>query len=543
MCRFDLNVDCSKVRIMDMSNITKLRKDILGKDILTDSIKTQPKLYRFLGRGRKKQAHRIANLLIPDSHPNAKILRDNRKDIFQYIVDFLRNSTLKVKLNQPIGKGMNLAKYPYLAPTGLTEKSLGHDKIIPAYELTDEDTIGDFRFQEQYRWDTYFQNKLLKLIGGNQVAIHQLMNLVEVFKRYGRIPNALSTEFLSHPQPPFEALAAMDFEELRNDKSIKPRDWYKQVMETVEQDLVTEWWDYGSGRIHPRQDKAFHALFGDYLTRYVSVHFHPLLAGCQDGKDHHWITAHFGENYLSVQLNCLVWANVNRVKAYYASLPKQSKKTRQKVETYSQISQELKAQINQWMWVDSGKYRGFRNCSFDLKKQETAAILYGDLSAEIFPLFVGLATEKQAQITMENLKAYYEGDIGLATTSPRLRDDKILSAPDGWSPDSLQWEVNSWGPMMIVAVEGLLKYGKGDPESEFTKFAVSLQQKWVAALEALFYQHDERGQQLFFREKMKFQKDEDVEMSEGYYSNLPGFGWTIASYALFLNNLAKENHI
>jgi len=314
-------------------------------------------------------------------------------------------------------------------------------------------------------------------------------------------------------------------------------------MQTVEKDLVTEWWDHGSGRIHPRQDQAFRDMFGDYLTRYVSVHFHPLMAGCQDGKDHHWITAHFGENYLSVQLNCLVWENVNRLKDYYESLPQQTKKTRQKVETYAQISDELKAQINKWMWVDSEKYQGFRNCSFDLQEKQTSSILYGDLSAEIFPLFVGLATEEQAQLTMANLKKYYEGDIGLATTSPKLRDDSILSAPAGWSEDSLQWEINAWGPMMIVAVDGLLRYGKGDPDSEFTKYAISLQQKWVKALERLFYQQDENGNQLYFREKMQYTEDQNDEMSEGYYSNLPGFGWTIASYVVFLNNLAKEKNI
>jgi neutral trehalase len=110
------------------------------------------------------------------------------------------------------------------------------------------------------------------------------MNLVEVFKKYGRIPNALTTEFLSHPQPPFEALAAADFREGEGGVHVgdqgKWGEWYDEVMKTVEEELFTEWWDHGSGRIHPRQDTEFYKMYKPYMTRYVSVHFHPLLVGC-----------------------------------------------------------------------------------------------------------------------------------------------------------------------------------------------------------------------------------------------------------------------
>jgi neutral trehalase len=202
------------------------------------------------------------------------------------------------------------------------------------------------------------------------------------------------------------------------------------------------------------------------------------------------------------------------------------------------------------MWVEPGKFEkcpidtrrhhGFRNYAWKTEQP----IAYGDLSAEVFPLFVGLATLDQAIRTMKNLKRYYEGDIGLASTSLMLRiGGPLASEPLGWTADKCQWEVNAWPPLMMIAIEGLRRYGdkESNPDipdehrSAFTEYAQELEKKWVAWLESYFKKHKR------FSEKTPF--DSAVPLSEGFYGNLPGFGWTIASYVTCLQRLAKEDKI
>lgn len=531
------------------SIITNLRAQIIDSSESEPAIRTAPEVYTdILGSTVEAQAQHIGEALIPDDTPDAATHRAERKDILTYIVKFLHNSTFQARMLAPIGKGVNLAERPYLAPTGLIIK--GDGDILPAIDITDDDDRGVFRFQEQYRWDTYFQNKFLLLIGADKLAINQMLNLVDVFNLYERIPNALTTEFLSHPQPPFESLAAYDILEARQAMGKETpavtdehgTNWFEQVMEMAEKDLFKEWWDYGSERIHPRQDPYYHgnsepkgkeaeAPFYSKdkrptLTRYTSIHYHPLIVGCQDGKDHNRINAHYGENYLSVQLHALIWALVDRLVTYY-DLPGKDKERKQ---FYVDALADLKHDINELMWDDRAPENGaFRNYSL----KDGAPIEYGDLSAEVFPLFVGLATPEQAKKTMNNLKRYYAGDIGLASTSLQLRTGSPLAETvPGWADDDTQWELNTWPPLMMVAVEGLLNY----EEVEGTKeFATDLMQRWVAWLEYSFYDAPE-GTHGVIREKTQY--DTRVTLPKGFYGNLPGFGWTIAAYGTFLNRLS-----
>jgi hypothetical protein len=354
--------------------VAQLREAILGKAGLVDRVQTRPDLYGFLGEDEETQAVSIANRIIPGDGKDARDLRQERLDLFRYIVRFLHRSTLQAPYHAPIGKGLNLARRPFIAPTGMASADR-------------ED--GAFCFQEQYRWDTYFQNKLLILIGAREIAKDQLLNLVDVFRDYQRVPNALTTDFLSHPQPPLEAYAAADL--LAAGEA--PGPWYDDVMRMVEQELLTEWWDYGSGRINPRQNQDMAAAFGQYLTRYTSVHFHSLMAGCQDGKDHNWVTSAYGEQFLPVQLNALIWGNLGRLIEYYRT------RDPRRAQMYVDARQVMKDSLIDTFWVDGGLYgrqwAGWRNRSL---KGAQGHILYGDLMAELCPLFVGLMEDDPARV-------------------------------------------------------------------------------------------------------------------------------------------------
>lgn len=476
-----------------------------------------PQIYDKLGSTLQEQAQTLASLILPGNDYQKE--RQDRQEIFEYIVLFLHRSTFQAPLNSFIGKGQNLAKRPYLAPTGFRTTNPDGEEL-PDF----------FYFAEQYRWDTYFHNVLLKLIGFSDVATGQLLNLVDVFNQYQRIPNALTTEFLSHPQPPMEALSA---HQLCASDQKKPS-WFSPLMHTVEAELFTEWWDFKSGKVYPRQTQEFVSQFGPYLSRYVSIHMHPLLVGCQDGKDHSWINAYYGEYYLPVQLNCLLLKNVELLTNFYTT----DQPDAEKAQFYQTAQEEMRSRMQELFWVESGRWRGFRNYSIGTSEIPAGPILYGDLSAEIFPLLVGLATPEQAHITLENLQRFYEGDIGLASTSPQLRaGGSIPDSPTGYE---FQWELNAWPPMMMLAVEGLQNYSQ-NPGDAFDSYAQKLQKQWVQWIEQEFMSSKNdpthHGQPAM-HEKAPYTSS--MEVKPGYYGNLRGFGWTVASYLTFLRNLGQQ---
>jgi neutral trehalase len=484
-----------------MSAIEHLRQMVGLEPIV--SPKPRPDLYHYLGQTPAKQAEALAEKTLPGSDPAVVTARRKRADIFTYIVEFLARSTFEVPYRAEMGKGQNLARRPFLTPSGAAEG-------------------GTFDFAEGYRWDTFFQNKTLIIAGAYDLAIDQLLNLADVFQDYGRIPNALTTWFLSHAQPPLEALGVFDLLEA----GVPPGAWSDKVMRIVEQDLVKEWWDYATGKKNPRQTSALVNQYGPCITRHTSIHYHPLLVGCEDGKDHNWVTATYGEHYLPVQLNAILYGVLGRLAQYYQTFRPDAERE----SLYKTLRDDLGEACQRLFWLAEGRWRGFRNYSF--RPEDEGPIRYGDLGAEIWPLFVGLATPQQAEVTRQNLAHFYAGDYGLATTSKALRaGGSIEAAPQGWI---FQWEENCWPPLMLIATEGLLRYSTSETDA-FAQDALSYQARWIRWAEAEFARSGG------FHEKSPYSADQQIE--GGYYGVLQGFGWTIAAYLTFLQRLAQYQRL
>ena len=77
---------------------------------------------------------------------------------------------------------------------------------------------------------------------------------------------------------------------------------------------------------------------------------------------------------------------------------------------------------------------------------------------------------------------------------------------------------------MMIAVEGLKNYG-------FIKEAREYEQNWIT--------HVEKSLKAWggFAEKYPYSTQTKVE--PGYYGNMKGFGWTIATYLSFMKDLSK----
>ncbi|MEK7078548.1 MAG: trehalase family glycosidase, partial [Patescibacteria group bacterium] len=407
-----------------MDDLLKLRQLLLRKTTVVDPPKTRGDLYQFLGNTKEERVVNLVKKILGEN------ISENRKKIFQYIIEFWERSTIEVPYKAPGFKGVNLAKRPFLAPTG----------------SNDGDT---FAFGEQYRWDTFFQNRGLILAGGIDLARDQLLNLTDVYDEFKRIPNALVSPFLSRPQPPFEMRMVMDLLEggLPHDGQIPG------IVRVIEEELVTEWFDYRSGKQNHRQSEEMIKKYG-MLTRY-EPHSNPFMVGCEDGKDHNWIIATYSYEFLPVQLNAILYGTLTSLQQYYSSLTWGN--NTEKAALYDSLSKQMLADFQKTFWCTTEKWTGFRD--YSLLKGKEGHILYGDLSAEIFPLFFKLATPDQAEKTKNNLATYYKGDIGLSSTSLELRNGgSIPQEPVG--PWKFQWEYpNCWPPLMMIAVEGLKNYG------------------------------------------------------------------------------------
>lgn len=474
-----------------MDLLLELRQKLLQKTLLVELPKLRADLYGFLGVTKEERAVNLMNRVLHNSVDGS--LSEQRKKIFEYIIDFWERSTIEVPYKAPGFKGINLAKRPFLAPTG----SNGAD---------------NFAFGEQYRWDTFFQNRGLILAGALELAFGQVLNLIDVYREFKRIPNALVTPFLSRPQPPFEMASIMDLLKagLNHDKRVS------LAVQVIEEELVSEWFDFDSGKQNHRQSKEMIEKYG-LLTRY-EPHSNPFIVGCEDGKDHNWITAAYSFEYLPVQLNAILYGSFSSLQEYYSSSTWGN--DQKKAMLYGKLKQKMYADFQKTFWCSQGKWEGFRDYSLLLGKE--GYILSGDLSAEIFPLFFKLATAEQAEKTKQNLAAYYTGDIGFSTTSLELRKDgSIPTQPSGqWK---FQWEYpNCWPPLMMIAVEGLKNYG-------FLKEAREYEKNWVSYLE------EEFSMKGYFTEKNPF--DRSVQLEEGFYGTKQGFGWTIGAYLQFIKDL------
>jgi neutral trehalase len=480
--------------------------------------KSMPELYDFMGNTTQEQINFLGE----------KIFRvedmgylESRHDVFTGVIKFLLKSTVQADHRDMTGRGINLARMPFLSPS------------MP-------ESPGKFSQTGQFRWDTYWHNYIYILLGMKDMAWGQLENIADVYSDYGRAPNALSADFLSHAQPPLEAVSA--FELIEN--GLIDVHAFDKIINFIEHELNNFWWDRFNTRANPKQSADMRDarirlnIFSDTLTRHNSIHFDPLLVGCEDGEDHTSLTIAIGEDLISVKLNSIIYRNLVLLSDYYAikmtdkNIPEELQtRYKFKSEGYKAHAELLKKSINQIFWENEDEWRGFR--SYSLKHRRT--IKSDRLSDEVTPLWSRIATDEQAEVIRQNLRNHYSCKNGLSNTARKgevtSENFPILEAiPD----KKLQWNDNVWAPTIDFAVSGLLNYSqsKGDI---FYEDAMNYAAKFVNWAERAFRKYGA------FPEKAP--KNDSVMVNGGLYGELLGFGWTIAVYLKFIKILSQNNEL
>ena len=357
------------------------------------------------------------------------------------------------------------------------------------------------RFREVYYWDAYFT---MTGLGPGHDEIKQSMvdNFAWLIRETGHVPNANRTYYLSRSQPPFffamvgllspgdEAAAWADYlPELKAEHAF----WMQgeRAVTLPDGSVLNRYWD---GRDVPR-DESF---IQDTETARKSDRpkaelYRQLRAGAESGWDFssRWLddpqdlstieTTHI----LPVDLNALLYGLEQAIAAGCEQAEDAACH-----ESFLAKAETRKAAMNNWLWDETRGVFG----DYDL---DAGAVTQRDSAASLYPLFLGLATQAQADSTADYTAERLLSEGGLMTTP--LETGQQWDAPNGWAP--LHW----------IAIRGLEDYGHAALAGDITD-------RWLTTVARTYC------------ETGKLVEKYDVVTARpgggGEYPLQDGFGWT-----------------
>lgn len=387
------------------------------------------------------------------------------------------------------------------------------------------------RFSEQFYWDSYFI--MLGLAADHEWKMIENMmgNYAYMIRKYGYIPTANRTYFLSRSQPPFFALMvqllARKHGKIQTYSNYLPymlseyKFWmkgsrytnekpgheaYARVVRMPDGRLLNRYYD---NRSTPRPESmredvetAEHARKKDDPEKL----YLDLRAGAESGWDFssRWfretgnIATIHTTDIIPVDLNCLLYTLEKTIAETYHLLKQPL--LAQKFENYAAVRKDA---IQTYCWDPVKQVYG----DYDFTEGRTTNRV---TLACAYPLFTGVANTAQAKETAKWLKAAFLKRGGLVTT---LEDNgQQWDAPNGWAP--LQW----------VAIKGLRRY-------KYNDLAETIKHRWVSTNLHVYKKH------------LKLVEKYDVVSAEGLggggeYALQDGFGWTNG----VLLALLREDH-
>lgn len=380
------------------------------------------------------------------------------------------------------------------------------------------------RFDEQFYWDSYFIMLGLAVDNRWDMIEGMIKNCAYMIRKFGFVPTANRTYFLSRSQPPF-------FSQMVR---LLARKKGRHAIVSYLPYLLAEYnfWMKGRGKLSKAEFRAMGRVAempsGILLNRYYDNKQTPrpeslaedsrtaatatnrqadrlflhLRAAAESGWDFssRWFldpqdirTTHTAD-IIPVDLNSLLYLLEETIAEGYRLVKNPILSRRFEVAA----SRRVRA-INEYCWSDDEQF--FIDYNFH-KNQPT-----GRLSlAAVFPLYAKIASQSQADAVAGKLKSDFLHQGGLSATL--VENGQQWDAPNGWAP--LHW----------IAIEGLRNYGHNQLADEIKK-------RWLATNLEIF----EHGR--------KFVEKYDVKNSQGggggEYPLQDGFGWTNGVLAVLMN--------
>lgn len=384
------------------------------------------------------------------------------------------------------------------------------------------------RFNEMYGWDSYFI--LLGLLRDGELALAK--SLVEQFvyeiEHYGTILNANRTYFLTRSQPPI--LTGMILAVFQHTQDLP---WLQSVLPSIEGYYyywtvpphlnqttgLSRYFDLGegpapevvaserdaTGRTHydrvreyyrTQQVDAYDISF--YYDRESDRLTNLFYKGDRSMRESGFDSSNrFGPfsvdiiHYAPVCLNILLYqmeqdtAQVNEILGHESA-----------------ASQWRNRALSRHQLIDQFFWDGAAGLYFDYNLQTGQRRRY-EFATTFYPLWAGLASQKQAQQVVGNLPKF-EAPGGLLTSTYITGNQ--WDAPFGWAP------------LQLIAIQGLRRYG-------YYQEASALARKFISLVIKEFEKH---GTLLEKYDVYSCDSDVSDEIHFGYSSNEIGFGWTNA---------------
>lgn len=371
------------------------------------------------------------------------------------------------------------------------------------------------RFSEQFYWDTYFIMLGLAADGKWNRIEDMMKNYMHMIRKFGFIPTANRTYFLSRSQPPFFSHMVKLLEKKKGKRVLleylpylvaEHKFWMKgesqltgdtvalrRVVKMPNGYFLNRYYD---DKVTPRPE----SLREDITTAKESPDRKPdqvfldLRAAAESGWDFssRWFhdpsdirTVHTTD-IIPVDLNALLYHLEQTIAEGYALLKNPASARR-----YALYAERRARAIAEYCWDDDERF--FTDHDFQAHVSTDTLSL-----AAVFPLYARTATVKQAELVAKRLEKDFLCPGGLTTT---LCDNgQQWDSPNGWAP--LHW----------VAIEGLRNYGHD-------KLADEIKQRWLSLNDKVFR---ERGKMV---EKYDVTNDSGIG-GGGEYPLQDGFGWT-----------------
>lgn len=387
------------------------------------------------------------------------------------------------------------------------------------------------RFSEQFYWDSYFI--MLGLAADEEwtTILGMVRNYAHMLRKFGMIPTANRTYFLSRSQPPFFVhmvqLLATHRGRTRTYSEFLPA-------------LLTEYrfWMKGKKQVDAHPDSHAYARLvrmpdGSYLNRYYDDKTTPrpesrredietaqhatserrekvyldLRAAAESGwdfssrwfRDAHDIGSIHASDMVAVDLNCLLYQLEHALADTYALLKQPLLATR-----FRRAAERRGDAVRQYCWDSTRQF--FTDYDFETGHPTGRLTLAG-----VFPLYARIATSEQAAAVAARIEQEFLKDGGLVTTS--IDNNQQWDAPNGWAP--LQW----------IAIQGLREYGYHD-------LATQIRDRWLATNEAVYAAQRKMVE--------KYDVMHGLAGGGGEYPLQDGFGWTNGVYAALYDERMVE---
>jgi len=426
------------------------------------------------------------------------------------------------------------------------------------------------RFNEMYGWDSYFIIRGLVQAGKLDLAQGMIENFFFEIDHYGSILNANRTYYLSRSQPPFLTSMILSVYNAQKAKGTTDRAWLDRAYTYAVRDHAM--WnaephlagDTGLSRFYDFGDQPAPESLKDETDHYqkVAVYFidHPDPGGkflvirkpgenppdavggrynlelcdvpltmarthCEtikqlslsrdyyradrsmreSGFDVSFRFAPFGaetHHFAPVCLNSLLY----KAEMDLEEIARALGKDKEAGDWKTQAAKRQKLVVD-FTWDDQhGEF-------FDYNFTDRKRSVY-EYASTFYPLWTGLASKEQAAAVVKNLN-HFEKSGGL------------LCSPYNTGG---QWDSPyAWAPLQLVAVEGLRRYGYGAE-------ADRLSYEFLSTIADNFRRDGN------IREKYNaVDRSTDASTTSGYSINVIGFGWSNATFLVFLDQMPKAD--